>query len=519
MIYNPSNYGVSDLKINLRYDHGEVVLDQTVSNIEARSMFEREVELGKLNPGDYTLILEVDPQDDIEEFNETNNMISLEFTVLDRVSLMQVSSIPPGDIQASEGEWVNISAWSFRGEDPIPTGNWTIDGIEMDWDNHFNQSLPYLGDLSYREEPYEITYNPDGSYLFPDENGTLQWSLSVVNVNRAPVLISYSPEMEVIEIEEGQSVNLSVEVNDPDGTDPIFNWTTNGVGRLSELPSMVFESYHTGVNSSEGSPYLVNVMVTDPEDPSLNFSHQWEIIVIDVDRLPAINITPPPGELEVEHNGSLVFEVFVEDPDEDLVNATWYVQGYKMWNETHFTFSLEENKRTSDYYIALHLVLSVGSFIEQYNWTIHVLAPPEPEEPEPVPPVEVVIISPESGKEYLMNETITFEAQHADSRPLSFRWLINGSFYEGQEVTVSGLAPDTYTAVLNITTDGPPPGWLELEITFTVIAPSDGEVEEKDEKDDPFPWWIIMLIVIGIVVLIALLIFAVVRTSSTYHEE
>jgi hypothetical protein len=273
------------------------------------------------------------------------------------------------------------------------------------------------------------------------------------------------------------------------------------------------------VNSSEGSPYIVEVMVGDPEDPSLNISHQWEIFVMDVDRAPIINITPPPGEMDLAHNGSLSFELKVEDPDEDLVNATWFLDGGSSGNGSTYILSLEGSNRTSEYYLALVLVLSVGSFIEQYNWTIHVLAPPEPEEPDPIPPVGVVITSPQNDMEYLTNETITFEVQHADARSLVFSWLINGSFYEGQEVSISGLAPGIYTAVLNITTEGPPPGWLELQVTFSVAIPDGGEVEDKDEKDDPFPWWIILLILIGVVGVIALLIFAVGRRNGSYYEE
>jgi hypothetical protein len=446
-------------------------------------------------------------------------MISVEFVVLERAPLNQISSIPPGDIQADEGEWVNISAWSFRGEDPIPTGSWTIDGTEVDWDEHLNISLNYLGEMSYREEPYLIEYEPDQDHLFPDENGTMIWNLSVINVNRAPELISFSPLEELITIEEGQSVNLSVEVVDPDGIIPLYNWTINGEPIQINGSIMAFISNFTGENSSTGSPFDVNVAVADQEDPSLNVSVQWTLIVLDVDRMPTVNVTPAPGEVEVEHNGSMLFEVSADDPDGDVVNATWYLDGVEIRNGGNYTLSLEGENKTSDYYMALVLVLSIGSFLEQYNWTIHVLAPPEPEEPEPVPPAGVVITSPEADKEFLTNETITFEVQLTDERTMTFRWLINGSFYGGSIVSISGLAPGNYTAVLNITTEGPPPGWLELEVSFSVVKPSGGGEVEKEDKDEQFPWWIILVLVIVSVIVIGIVIFMASRRSGTYYEE
>jgi hypothetical protein len=226
-----------------------------------------------------------------------------------------------------------------------------------------------------------------------------------------------------------------------------------------------------------------------------------------------VEVSPDPGDIEADHNDTLTFELSIVDPDMDPVNITWFVEKVPLGDGTRFNLSLEEMNITEDTYLDLEVNISVGSLYFDYNWTVHVMPPEEPEEPEPVPPVNVSIGSPRAGSKYYTNDTITFNANDEDDRDLTYRWLINGSFYEGKEVTVSGLGPGDHTAILNVSTDGPPPGWTEVSITFRVLVYKE-EVEEPVYKDEPFSWWWIVLVLVIAAIVIAVVVFLIIRGNG-----
>ncbi|MBN1539110.1 MAG: hypothetical protein JW939_03120, partial [Candidatus Thermoplasmatota archaeon] len=509
-VYNTMNHGTGPFSLHILYGNGTEAHSETVEGLQAKESYIGSVPLGKLPPGNHSLELEVDVLDEVYEYNETNNRVIVVFTVKERPSLNMSSDVPTGDIFFSEGEWVNITAIAHRGGEPIPTRNWSIDGLEVDRDNHLNIALDFLGELSSREDPYVITYSVDPSYIFGDENGTLVWRLTVIDVNRAPRLLDFSPQEAELDIDEGDPVVLSVEVDDPDLTVPLLEWRVNGeAGGLqpSDGNSVVLFSDHIGPNSSEHSPFFIEVRISDSMDPSLNITHNWTVNVLDVDLHPTVNVTPSPGLLEVDHNGFLEFLVLVEDPDGDQIKTIWYLNGWEVGNNTGFEFSPLEYDLVLDETVDLELRVSAGTYSESFNWSIRIIPAKEPEEPEPLPPSGVSISSPGEGEVFDNTQQIVLRAEYNDSRPLRFIWYVNGTFYEGQSVTLSGLLPGSYAAVLNVSTEGPPPGRLEMTVHFSVVKKDDGTHRPVTEEKDPFPWW---LLIFPGVIIVAALIFAVV---------
>ncbi|MGA1866787.1 MAG: CARDB domain-containing protein [Thermoplasmatota archaeon] len=521
-VYNNMNHGTGTFSLQLLYGNGTQAHSETVDGLQAKESYTNSVLLGKLPPGNHSLELKVDVLDEVHEYSETNNDVKVLFTVKERPSLNMTSSIPTGDIFFNEGEWVNITAAAYRGGEPVPTWNWSIDGTEVDQDNHLNISLDFTGSLSSRDSPYIITYSVDPSCIFDDENGTLVWRLTVSDVNRAPQLLNFSPSEAELDIEEGGSVEFSIEIVDPDMTTPLIEWRVNGeAGSLQPADgnSVMFFSDHTGPNSSRGSPFFIEVKVFDSDDPSLNITHNWTVNVLDIDLYPAVNITPSPGSLEVDHNGSLEFIVVVEDPDGDPVHTSWYLNGWEVGNLTGFKFSPIEYDLVLEETVDLELLVTAGTYSESFNWSIRIIPPEEPEEPEPLPPSGISISSPGEGEIFDNTEEIIFRAEHNDSRPLSFIWYINGTFYEGQSVTLSGLPLGSYAAVLNVSTEGPPPGWLEMTVHFTVIQKYDGTHGPVDGEKDQWPWWILIFPGIIIVAAMVFALMAYFRRNEWNIEE
>jgi len=132
VIYNILNYGVGQFSYRLTDGDGIEIYSDTVPSLEARETLSASIPMGKLEPGNHTLELSIDTLDEVDEYNETNNVVSIDLSVLDRTPLSLTTNIMPGNITYSEGEWVNISVFAARGEDRIPTWNWTIDGIPFE---------------------------------------------------------------------------------------------------------------------------------------------------------------------------------------------------------------------------------------------------------------------------------------------------------------------------------------------------------------------------------------------------
>ncbi|MBN1389079.1 MAG: hypothetical protein JXA22_00385 [Candidatus Thermoplasmatota archaeon] len=521
-VYNTMNHGTGPFSLLLLDENGTEVHSEMVDGLQAKEVHSNSVILGKLLPGNHLLELIVDVMDEVHEYNETNNRVKVLFTVKERPYLNLSSSIPAGDIFFSEGDWVNITAVAYRGEEQIPTWNWSIDGTEVDRDNDLNISLDFLGDLSSRDAPYIIAYSLDPSYIHANENGTLVWNLTVSNVNRAPQLLTISPQEAELDIYEGGTQALSIDTVDPDMTAPLIEWSVNG-GSGGLQPSdgsyVVFFSDHTGPNSSEGSPFIIEVRISDSEDRSLNITHNWTVNVLDVDLHPTVNVTPTPGPIDVDHNGSLEFSVQVEDPDGDPVNTRWYLEGSEVGNLTEFIFSPIEQNLISEGTVDLELVISAGSYEESFNWSIRIIPPPDPEEPEPRPPSGVSISSPVEGEVFNNTEEIVFRAEHNDSRTLRFTWYINGTFYEGQSVTLSGLLPGSYAAVLNVSAESPSPGWAECTVHFTVVLYHDRTNGPVHDEKNHIPWWIIIVSALVIIAAVAIFLVGASRRSEDWVEE
>ena len=84
----------------------------------------------------------------------------------------------------------------------------------------------------------------------------VRWNVTVVDVNRAPVIVTIDPALPVT-VEEGKAVLVSVNASDPDGDDLVFVWYVDDVETAeTRTPQWRFPS------SSDGS-FPITVVVED----------------------------------------------------------------------------------------------------------------------------------------------------------------------------------------------------------------------------------------------------------------
>jgi hypothetical protein len=288
-------------------------------------------------------------------------------------------------------------------------------------------------------------------------------------------------------------------MSEPDGDDLIYTWTIGDI-IFQGWRNHTLETNFEGNLSSEDSPLNVSVVVSDGRDTELNLTLEWTVIIIDVDRPFTVVFDPEPGLLTMEHNGSVTISYNAFDPDGNEVVSTWfYLDRYvPLGNTTSIIVSATDLGLTGGEIFNITLKLSSGTFTSNFNWTVNVSKPPpEPEEPEFLPPVGARIISPVESQRFKERSLLFLSADDEDTRNLTFTWTLNDTQYIGQEVNVSWLGPGNYTAYLNISSDDEKfPGWVELQVSFEVYKEQIGPpIDTDDEDEERFPLWLVPIII------------------------
>jgi hypothetical protein len=110
-----------------------------------------------------------------------------------------------------------------------------------------------------------------------------QWSVTVVNVNRAPIVESYDPLDDPV-ISEGASQEFDVNCYDPDGDLVLFQWYLDGT------PTVTVDVYVFTADYYSAGVYNVTVAMSDGLD---QVTHEWTLTVTNVERDVAVTDLSP----------------------------------------------------------------------------------------------------------------------------------------------------------------------------------------------------------------------------------
>jgi PKD repeat protein len=166
---------------------------------------------------------------------------------------------------------------------------------------------------------YSPTFADNGTHLIQVSysDGYLSviktWKIVVTNVNRAPIIGSFSPLSDVTMMETA-SKDFIINATDPDGDTLAYNWTLNGVPVGTNLKTYQFVTNYT----SNGTYVLIGKV----QDISLSAQHRWNITVQNLNRAPTAAISADFTTRNItelfQFNGS-----GSSDPDSDLLTYSW----------------------------------------------------------------------------------------------------------------------------------------------------------------------------------------------------
>jgi hypothetical protein len=184
--------------------------------------------------------------------------------------------------------------------------------------------------------------------------------------NSKPKLVNLNPSVGEINIQETESYDFQVEVEDPDGDWLLIKWRID----KTTVSDSDFFKFETGYESA--GTYILNLTVQDLGENSGTLYYEWTIIVADVNRPPQIEVNEPTElEPKIREGDSLKFNIDESDMDlEDTPQITWYFdEGVAQSGGSSYTYAADD-LASGDHVVKA--VVNDGEDSVEYTWNLSV---------------------------------------------------------------------------------------------------------------------------------------------------
>jgi hypothetical protein len=512
-VRNPSNFGVNNYSVLVEIE-GVNGYPKVFDNLSTPAHEETELMfmIEPTDPGNYTVVVTIDFEDNVLEFNENNNIIRKNFSVKLRPDIIWESIPATGSLNITEGESKTLFARATRGGVEI-SGTWYLDDAILGSDNNYTFFSGFTGPNSSSSSPFIFIFELDEDQVHPGEVTNSTFELKVLDRNRKPEIVSFSPNISEIEVVEGETINLSIEAYDPD-MDPLhYDWYIFDEMVDNRSNWLVIETKYVGYLSNDTSPLNIEIGIRDSKGAYCVIL--WNITVIDVDRPFNVSFDPEPGNhsLMVDEILNISFSAF--DPDGTDISSTWTYNNVTISNSTFLNFDPDAFGFVIGDIVDVGLVLSSGTHQMIYNWSMEIEGVIDPPVPDPVP-IAGLRLEEELETFYYVGETIQLNATSDDNRSLVFSWNVNGDIFITDDLTLEDLVLGVYNIRLTATSMDNIPGSSNITFTIEVREKKIIEPEPEDKDDDSgFPLWIVpLMIAIMILVVVFVLILLFIRRKD-----
>ncbi|MDP8269320.1 MAG: PKD domain-containing protein, partial [Candidatus Tenebribacter davisii] len=385
--------------------------------------------------GSYIVTLEV-----TDNYSDNTINYTWDIIVNDVDQYIIINEILPsagGSITINELESISFSIDAYDPDGNPLEYNWELDGAIVSNQDYY-QYISNYNSAGLHTISLEITDN------FASDNTLIYtWNITVTDVDRPIIVNELIPEPGSITMNEGETIDFSIDALDPDGNPLEYSWQLDG----TEVSNTIGYSFITDFNSA-GS-YNVTLNVTDNflTDNTINYS--WEIVVEDVDQEIVVDeILPEPGNLFIQESESINFSIDAYDPDGNVLEYNWELDGTTVSTTDAYEFTTDMNS-AGIYFMELFVTDNYSDNALQFDWNITVL--------DGGSNIIITNIDPAPGAlEIFENDNINFliEAYAFNGDDLTYDWQLDGS-------TVSST--NTYLFTSDFTSAGEYQLSLEVE--------------------------------------------------------
>jgi flagellar basal body-associated protein FliL len=346
--------------------------------------------------------------------------------------------------------------------------------INITWTVNNNVVLKNSFNLSWHADfasngTHNITVSVDNGM----QKVATSWMLIVRNVNRKPLIDSFSPEKKS-EMDENSSTTFEISASDPDNDAFSITWYADAKRVLTDETILEYKTTYSSAGKHE-----VKVVLLDAIGGSTTLA--WNITVNDVNAVPIIADSSPPGdEVTMSENSVKKFSVVDQSPDGDKQFIQWSLDGNNT-GATGRSYDLSVDFESAGAHV-VQAEVSDGRLSEKRIWNVIVL--------DVNRPPAVKIVSPEAQAEFLLGADIVLDgtaSSDPDGDALSMTWSDSGKMLgTGATLTVR-LAKGRHLITLKVD-DGKKGGnaTAQVEIfvryfdfkgtlTTNILSPTEGQ--------------------------------------------
>jgi PKD repeat protein len=311
---------------------------------------------------------------------------------------------------------------------------------------------------------YNADFNSSGVHIVKvvvsdgKANDTKTWTLTVVNVNRAPEMVSTDPvNTDTSTIEGGYKV-FGATASDPDGDNLTATWTLDSAVKLVQSNKTSQFNYTPDFNAN--GTHILKVSFSDGH---LVVDFTWTILVPNVNRGPVISGFTPLTDMTINETEKVDFNINAMDPDGDTLTYNFTLNGVQVSNLKSYTF-LTNYESAGTY--AVNVTVSDGSLNYFHHWNVIVLNLNR----APTAVAFSDLITADIGVNITFNGSLSTDP---DNDTLTYLWDFgDGSNTTGVNITHAYSTPGDFTVNLTVTDIHSASSSAEFVVNITKPVPT-----------------------------------------------
>jgi hypothetical protein len=233
------------------------------------------------------------------------------------------------------------------------TIQWYLDGILLDGTD-INNSIMFNYSSAGTHAVSAVTDNGLRPY-------SVDWTITVLDMNRAPAVTGSEPLSEIINIKEGGHQNFSVQAEDPDGDALTYAWSVDGVLQpASKTGAFTYFADHL----SNGT-HKVIATVNDTGNGSA--ARTWTVKVEDVNQPPLITEWSPKDKATIIETQTLDFSIVMVEPDNQTLTVGWFLDEQQVATGNPFVYRTDYKSAGNH---TVRVAVSDGTLTATREWQV-----------------------------------------------------------------------------------------------------------------------------------------------------